>query len=94
VSDAETQQVTENFDQFVQAWFDDSDDVPNVPLETRNTLCEGMTSTGGIEDLDREIERFKKFKAAGLNEIAFRLHQDPMEALDIITEHILPELDD
>ncbi len=94
VSDAETRQVTENFDQFVQAWFDDSDNVPNVPLKTRNTLCDGMTSTGGIEDLDREIERFRKFKAAGLDEIAFRLHQDPMEALDIITEHVLPELND
>lgn len=94
VSDADTHKVTENFDQFVQAWFDDSDDVPAVPLEVRNALCEGMTSTGGVGDLDREIERFRKFKAAGLDEFAFRLHQDPMEALDIITEHVLPAIRD
>jgi alkanesulfonate monooxygenase SsuD/methylene tetrahydromethanopterin reductase-like flavin-dependent oxidoreductase (luciferase family) len=93
VSDADTHKVTENFDQFVQAWFEDSDDVPAVSLEVRNKLCEGFTSTGGLDEIDREIERYKKFKAAGLNEFAFRLHRDPMEALDIITEHVLPELD-
>jgi len=94
VSEADTQIVTENFDQFVQAWFDDSDDVPAVPLEIRNKLCEGMTSTGGLDDLDREIARFRKFKAAGLDEIAFRLHQDPFEALELITKHVLPKIVD
>jgi len=93
VNEADTRKVTDNFDQFVKAWFDDSDDVPAVPIEVRNALCEGMTSTGGAEDLDREIERFRVFKAAGLKEIAFRLHQDPMEALDMITEHVLPAID-
>ncbi len=93
VSEADTRKVTDNFDQFVKAWFDDSDAVPAVPLEVRNKLCEGMTSTGGPNDMEREIERFRKFKAAGLNEIAFRLHQDPHEALDMITEYVLPAVD-
>jgi hypothetical protein len=94
VNEEDTRKVTDNFDQFVKAWFDDSDDVPAVPIEVRNALCEGMTSTGGVEDLDREIERFRVFKAAGLDEIAFRLHQDPMAALDMITEHVLPAIGD
>jgi hypothetical protein len=94
VSEDDTHKVTENFDQFVKAWFDDSDEVPAVSMETRNRLCEGFTSTGGIEDLDREIVRFRKFRDAGLNEFAFRLHQNPMEALDMITEHVLAAVDD
>jgi hypothetical protein len=93
LDEKDTRKVTDNFDQFVKAWFDDSDDVPGVPVELRNQLCEGMTSTGGVEDLDREIVRYQKFKAAGLDELAFRLHQDPHEALDIITERIVPALE-
>jgi hypothetical protein len=55
-------------------------------------MCEYFTSTGGLEDLDREIERFQMFAAAGLTECALRLHDDPMEALDIIGQHVIPRL--
>ena len=51
-----------------------------------------MTSTGGLEDLDREIERFKLFQKNGLNEISLRLHEDPMDALKIIGERVVPAL--
>jgi hypothetical protein len=52
----------------------------------------GMTSTGGMEDLDREIERFQLFQKAGLTEISLRLHEDPMDALRIIGERVIPAL--
>ena len=42
--------------------------------------------------MDREVERFKTFERAGLTEIALRLHEDPMEGLDIIGKHLLPRL--
>ena len=45
-----------------------------------------------LEDLDREIERFRMFGRAGLTEVALRLHDQPMEALEIIGEHVLPKL--
>ena len=51
-----------------------------------------MTSTGGLEDLDREIERFRKFGKAGQTTIALRLHDNPMDALEIIGEHVVPAL--
>jgi hypothetical protein len=51
-----------------------------------------MTSTGGLDELDREIERFKLFQKEGLTEIALRLHEDPMDALKIIGERVVPEL--
>lgn len=94
VGEAEAANVAQHFDQFVQAWFDDSDTVPAVDLEVRNRICEGLTSTGGVEDMDREIERFRKFRKAGLDEFAFRLHQDPHEALDLIGRHVLPAVND
>jgi len=86
--------VTDNFQNYVDAYFTHSDDVKGVPQEISNKLATGLTSTGGLEDLDRELERFKKFGRAGLTEIALRLHADPMDGLKIIGERVVPELRD
>lgn len=91
-SEAETELVTGNFDAFVAAWFDRSGEVKGIPEETCRKLMHGLTSTGGLKDLDREIERFKTFERAGLTEISLRLHEDPMDGLKIIGEHIVPAL--
>jgi 5,10-methylenetetrahydromethanopterin reductase len=84
--------VREHWDDFVAAWFDRSGNVRGVPDRITNALCEGFTSTGGLEDLDREIERFRNFGAAGQTTISLRLHDDPMEALEIIGRHVVPAL--
>jgi 5,10-methylenetetrahydromethanopterin reductase len=88
----ECQFVADNFDAYVTAYFDRSGIVKGVPDDINDRLMHGMTSTGGLEDLDREIERFKIFQANGLTEIAIRLHEDPMDALKLIGERVVPEL--
>lgn len=92
LSEDEVKLVTDNFDKFVAAWFDRSGNVQGVPEALCNRLCEGLTSTGGLDDLDREIERFRQFGAAGQTEIALRLHDQPMVALKIIGERVVPAL--
>ncbi len=92
VDEQETQLVRDQYAAFVQAWFDRSGKVQGVPVRICEALCEGLTSTGGLEDLDREIERFRLFGKAGLTEIALRLHDDPMDALKIIGEQVVPAL--
>ena len=88
----ETELVVSNFDAFAAAWFDRSGEVKGVPEEICRKLMHGLTSTGGLDALDREIERFKTFEKAGLTEISLRLHEDPMEGLKIIGEHVVPAL--
>ncbi len=92
LTEEETQLVVSKFQAFVDAWFDRSGIVKGVPDDICNRLMYGLTSTGGLEDMDREVERFKTFERAGLTEIALRLHEDPMEGLDIIGKHLLPRL--
>ena len=92
LTEDEAQQVRDHYDDFVAAWFDRSGNVKGIPEEIPNRLCEYFTSTGGLEDLDREIERFRMFARAGLTECALRLHDQPMEALDIIGEYVIPKL--
>lgn len=94
LTDEEVQLVRDNYQQYVDSYFSRSDNVPGVPDEVSNKLCEGLTSTGGLDALDREIERFKMFGKAGLTEIALRLHEDPMDGLKIIGEHVVPALRD
>jgi hypothetical protein len=60
--------------------------------DINDRLMHGMTSTGSLDDLDREIERFRLFQKAGLTEIALRLHEDPMDALKVIGETVVPAL--
>ena len=67
-----------------------SGEIQAVPDDIVNRLIGGMTSTGDMSDLDREIERYQAFEKAGLTEIALRLHDEPMESLKIIGEHVLP----
>lgn len=84
--------VREHWQDFVNAWFDRSGNVKGVPERITNALCEAFTSTGGLEDLDREIERFRAFGRAGQSAISLRLHDEPMEALDLIGRHVVPAL--
>lgn len=88
----EVKLVRDNYDKCVAAWFDRSGNIQGMPEEIPNRLCEYFTSTGGLEDLDREIERFRMFGRAGLTEVALRLHDDPMDGLRIIGEHVVPKL--
>ena len=92
LTEEECQLVADNFDAYVKAYFDRSGIVKGIPDDINDRLMHGLTSTGGLEDLDREIERFKIFDKAGLTEIALRLHDDPMDALDIIGERVIPAL--
>jgi 5,10-methylenetetrahydromethanopterin reductase len=92
LSQQDVQLVRDHWNDFVAAWFDRSGNVKGVPDRITNALCEGFTSTGGLEDLDREIERFRNLGKAGQTTISLRLHDDPMEALTIIGERVVPAL--
>lgn len=92
VTEEEAKFVQDNFQAYVDAYFDRSGIVKGVPDDINDRLMHGMTSTGGLEDLDREIERFRVFQQNGLTEIALRLHEDPMAALHVIGERVVPAL--
>ena len=88
------QLVRDHYDEYVTEYFDPSKPVKSIPVEVSNKLAEGLTSTGGLDALDREIERFRLFAKGGLTEIALRLHGQPMDALKIIGEQVVPALRD
>jgi alkanesulfonate monooxygenase SsuD/methylene tetrahydromethanopterin reductase-like flavin-dependent oxidoreductase (luciferase family) len=91
-SDEEVQLVIDNWDNFFKAFWTRSGDIDNVPEDTVNKLIGGMSSSGDISAIDREIERFRAFADTGLTELSIRLFDDPMAGLKVIGEYVLPKL--
>jgi len=82
--------VQENKGLFWRAFGMGASTIDGVPAHIVDALIEGLSSSGDHNDLDREIERFKEYESLGLTEIAIRVHDDPVAAIRLIGEHILP----
>jgi hypothetical protein len=52
------------------------------------------TTACAIEDLDREIQRLRDFRAAGLTQIALRLYDNPADTIRLLGERVVPALRD
>lgn len=90
VDEAEARIVTDNLASFTQAYYEKSPDIAGVPAELLDKICERGTSASSYDDIDREVERFKAFAAAGLNEIALKVYDEPEAAIRMIGKHIVP----
>ncbi len=75
---------------FLQAFLGRSAHIEGVPEAVIDKLVENMTLTGDPGDIDRIARHLKSLEAAGLDEVALRLHDDPEEALRIIGERLVP----
>jgi len=80
----------ENKGWFWHAFASGAGDIDGAPAHIVDALIAGLSSTGDLDDVDREIERFKEYAALGLTEIAIRVHGDPIDAITLIGERIVP----
>jgi alkanesulfonate monooxygenase SsuD/methylene tetrahydromethanopterin reductase-like flavin-dependent oxidoreductase (luciferase family) len=90
--DDEVQAVIDNWDNFFKAFWTRSGKIDGISNDIVEKLIAGMSSAGGLDALDAEIERYRAFAASGLTELSLRLFDDPMDGLNIIGEHVLPAL--
>lgn len=88
--DDEVQLVVDNWMNFAKAFWTRSGQIDGVPEDLVNRLIAGMSSAGGLESLDAELERVRQFADSGLTELSLRLFDDPMDGLKLIGEHVLP----
>jgi 5,10-methylenetetrahydromethanopterin reductase len=87
---ADAQLVRDNFRNFLMADVTGSGEIKGVPPELVQRLIDEVSSSGDLDDLDREIERYKAFEHAGLTDLALRVFDDPMDSLQIIKERVIP----
>jgi hypothetical protein len=77
---------------FLTAYSDRSGDIKGVPAAMVDKLIENFSCTGDLATIDRHVGTLRQFAAAGLTEIALRLHDEPMDAIRMIGERVLPAL--
>ncbi len=87
---ADAKLVRDNFRNFLMADLTGSGEIKGVPPELVQRLIDEVSSSGDLDDLDREIERYKAFEHAGLTDLALRVFDDPMDSLQIIKERVIP----
>ena len=84
--------VAENMQAFVDAYVNDSPVIDGVPDELVELLVDELTFTGDLNDVDELIERFCRFRDAGVTELALRLYDNPAYSIKVIGETVGPEL--
>ncbi|MBT8444927.1 MAG: LLM class flavin-dependent oxidoreductase [Gammaproteobacteria bacterium] len=90
--DEEMQMVYDNTDALNRAFYGQDPNIPEVPREILDKLCRRCTSSSSLDEIDVEIDRMKKFRDAGLTDIALRVYENPEWAIKIIGERVIPAL--
>lgn len=84
--------VDENRGNIFRAYKQKTDQIEGVPDEIVNKLVNNLSMSGDYEDTDRHVETLRRYRDLGLDEVAFKLHEDQESAIRIIGERILPAL--
>jgi alkanesulfonate monooxygenase SsuD/methylene tetrahydromethanopterin reductase-like flavin-dependent oxidoreductase (luciferase family) len=88
----DTRLVENRWAAFLQAFLQRTPVIEGVPDRIVEALVAHLTFTGGPEDTDRVVNELLQFQAAGLDEVALRMHRDADEAIRIIGERVVPAL--
>ncbi|MFZ1625396.1 MAG: LLM class flavin-dependent oxidoreductase [Gammaproteobacteria bacterium] len=83
--------VVQNKGAFFKAYLGRDGVVDGVPEELVNRLIDNLTLTGSTDELLAKLPELDAFGAAGVNEICFRLHDNPAEAIKLIGAHVVPK---
>ena len=92
LSPEDVKTVRSNVWPFLQAFRDRTGDIEGVDPRIVDALVEGLTAAGGPDDVDRHIERLRRYANAGFTEIALGLQDDPEYSIRLIGERVLPAL--
>jgi len=93
VTEEERALVIEKWANFAKAFWTRSGVIDDVPEDIVNRLIAALSSSGGFDAIDEQIERFRVFEKAGLTELSMRLFDDPMEGLKTVAEQVLPHFE-
>lgn len=77
---------------FLNAFLRSTDVIENVPPPLVEKMVRNISFVGGLDQVEPAIETLKAFAAAGLTEIALRVHDQPAEAIRLIGERVIPAL--
>jgi 5,10-methylenetetrahydromethanopterin reductase len=77
---------------FLAAYTDRSGEIRGVPPALVDKLIENFSCAGDLSTIDRHVATIRRFADSGLTELALRLHDEPMNAVRMLGERVLPAL--
>ncbi len=89
---AECRMVQANRQAFLDAFLGNTDTIAGVPQHVVSALVDNLTFAGGPEDVASAVSKLRAYAAAGLDEVALKIHGEPEAALKIIGDRLLPAL--
>jgi len=90
LDEEEIQVVDKNRGNIFKAYKQKTDAIEGVPDAIVDKLVENLSMSGDHDDVDGHIETLRRYRDAGLDEVAFKLHEDQGAAIRVIGERILP----
>jgi alkanesulfonate monooxygenase SsuD/methylene tetrahydromethanopterin reductase-like flavin-dependent oxidoreductase (luciferase family) len=89
---AEVALVRQQLPAFFAAYKARSPVIAGVPDTLLDKLVDNLTLSGGPDSIDRHVERLRSFAAAGLTDVALKLHRNQDMAIRHIGERVVPAL--
>jgi hypothetical protein len=77
---------------FFKAYKNRSPEIEGVPEAILDKLVAHLTLSGDESSVDQHIERLRGYAAAGLSDVALKLHGDQAHAVRLIGEQVAPAL--
>jgi len=90
LDEEECQIVDTNRANIFKAYKQGTDVIEGVPAEIVDKLVDNLTMSGDHSVIDKHIATLRRYRDMGLDEVAFKLHQDQAAAIKIIGERVLP----
>jgi hypothetical protein len=90
LEDKDVQFVKTHWNNFARAYRTRSGVIEGVPEAMVDHLIAELSSAGDVTDIDRELARYRKFRDAGLTDLAIRIFDEPWEGLKMVARHVLP----
>ncbi|MFQ5635805.1 MAG: LLM class flavin-dependent oxidoreductase [Gammaproteobacteria bacterium] len=85
--------VMRSADAFWSAFRSGSHVVEGVPDDVLDAMVDNLAFVGAVADIERQIDKLRRFEAAGLDAISLRLYADPAESIRTIGERLVPVLE-
>ena len=83
--------VMNHYPDFIRAYRKTAD-IKGVPEDILAKIVERGVAASALKDIDREIEKLRELREAGVTGVALCLYHDPAESIRNIGEHVVPAL--
>jgi 5,10-methylenetetrahydromethanopterin reductase len=92
VTEEEAAVVARHYPAFVRAYHKRSPEIEGVPEAILAKIVDRGVAASGVADIDREIERLREMRRAGVTGVVLCLYDNPADSIRIIGERVVPAL--